>query len=40
MAGLADSAAVNAYYETEARATEYMPGAYARKGARGTRLVI
>jgi hypothetical protein len=33
-------AAVNAYYEIEARATEYIPGAYAREGAAGTRLVM
>jgi GNAT superfamily N-acetyltransferase len=36
----AADAAVNAYYETEDQATEYMPGAYAREGAAGTRLVI
>ena len=44
MTGLAGraaaDAAVNAYYETEARATEYIPGAYAREGAAGTRLVV
>lgn len=33
-------AAVNAYYQAQARVTEYMPGAYAREGARGTRLVV
>jgi GNAT superfamily N-acetyltransferase len=44
MTGLAGrtaaDAAVNAYYETEARATEYIPGAYTREGTAGTRLVM
>jgi GNAT superfamily N-acetyltransferase len=33
-------AAMNAYYETRARMTEYMPGAYAREGAAGTGLWV
>lgn len=44
MTGLSDDAAadaaVNAYYETEARATQHIPGAYVREGAAGTRLVV
>jgi GNAT superfamily N-acetyltransferase len=43
MTGLAEAeadAAVNAYYQTQARLTEYMPGAYVREGAAGTRLMV
>lgn len=44
MTGLSGSAAVdaavNAYYETEAHATQHIPGAYVREGAAGTRLVV
>jgi GNAT superfamily N-acetyltransferase len=40
VSGAAADAAVNAYYETEAQATEYIPGAYAREGAAGTRLLM
>ncbi len=36
----AADAAVNAYFETEVRATEHIPGGYAREGAAGTRLVL
>ena len=33
-------ALVNAYYETKSRMTEYIPGAFAWEGAKGTRLVV
>jgi GNAT superfamily N-acetyltransferase len=36
----AANAAVNAYYETGARLTECVPGAYARRGTGGTWLVV
>ena len=36
----AADAAVNAYYETRARVTEYIPGAYAREGAARTWLMV
>jgi hypothetical protein len=38
--GAAADAAVTAYYETQARVVEYIPGAYVRQGAAGTRLMV
>jgi hypothetical protein len=34
------NATLSAYFETITRLTEYLPGAYARQGGAGTRLIF